>query len=144
MSTQRPSGRVTQPLPWGKPPEPILTAPQVLHQALTALEAHLRLSQSPEANYSPGEIFSVLLYAAAHRTTIEQGCAALAESPHPNPVRNAAAAVEVSELEDQLNEALAHSLPRNLGKRPLEVAVDLKLVPLLRRTPGRHHSHGRG
>ena len=32
MSTQRPSGRVTQPLPSGKNTEPTLTAPQVLHQ----------------------------------------------------------------------------------------------------------------
>lgn len=37
--------------------------------------------------------------------------------------------VEVAELEDRLNEALARSLPKDLDKRPLEVAVDLKLVP---------------
>jgi putative transposase len=71
----------------------------------------------------------VLLYAGAHRTTIEQGCAALEAAPHPNTVRNAAAAVEVAELEDQLNQALAQSLPKRWGKQPLEVAVDLKLIP---------------
>jgi putative transposase len=37
--------------------------------------------------------------------------------------------VEVAELEHQLNKALAKSLPKGLVKRPLEVAVDLKLVP---------------
>ena len=129
MSTQRPTKRVTQPAGANKETEPDLTAPQVLDHALTALGEHVHLPRSPEADYGPEEIFSVLLYAAAHRTTIEQGCAALVEAPHPNTVRGAAAAVEVAELEEQLNGALARSLPRNLSKRPLEVAVDLKLIP---------------
>ena len=96
---------------------------------MAALTEHVQLPCPPEADYGPAEIFSVLLYAAVHRTTIEQGCAALAEAPPPNTVRGALAVVEVAELEEQLNQALACSLPRTLGKRPLEVAVDLKLVP---------------
>ena len=35
----------------------------------------------------------------------------------------------MTELEDQLNEALAHNLPKGLGQSPLEVALDLKLIP---------------
>jgi len=107
--------------------EPDLTAAQILHRALTTLEEHVELSRPAEADYGPGDIFSVLLYAAAHRTTIEQGCAALEAVPHPNTVRGIWA--EVAALEDQLNEALARYLPNSFGKRPLELAVDLKLVP---------------
>lgn len=129
MNTQRPATKITRQTGSGKHPEPDLSAPDVLRQALAALERYLRLPQSPEADYGPAEIFSVLLYAGAHRTTVEQGCAALEAAPHPNTVRNAAAAVEVAELEEQLNQALAQSLPKRWGKQPLEVAVDLKLIP---------------
>jgi len=100
---------------------------------LATLEEHVRLClpRPLEADYTygPTEIFSVLLYAAAHRTTIEQACASLADAPHPNTVRGASSAVELTELEDQLNEALAHNLPKGLGQSPLEVALDLKLIP---------------
>lgn len=131
MSAQRPTKKVAQPAAPGKNKnaEPVLTAPQVLDHALATLEEHLRLPRPPEADYGPGEIFSILLYAAAHRTTIEQACASLADAPHPNTVRGASSAVELTELEDQLNEALAHSLPKDFGRSPLEVALDLKLIP---------------
>ncbi|MCR4405268.1 MAG: hypothetical protein NUW06_08375 [Candidatus Acetothermia bacterium] len=89
----------------------------------------MRLSRSPEADYGPSEIFSVLLYAAAHRTTIEQACAALADAPHANTVRGALAPLDLERLEEQLNEALARTLPKGFGRRPLEVALDLKLIP---------------
>ena len=69
MSTQRPTKRVTQPEGAHKETEPALTAPEVLNQALTTLEEHVHLPRPPEADYGPGEIFAVLLYAAAHRTT---------------------------------------------------------------------------
>ena len=72
MNTQRPATKVTRPTGSGKHPEPDLTAPDVLRQALAALEKHVHLPRPPEADYSSAEIFSVLLYAAAHRTTIEQ------------------------------------------------------------------------
>lgn len=129
MSAQRPTEKVAQSAPPGKNTEPDLTAPQVLDHALATLEEHVQLPRPPEAAYGPTEIFSVLLYAAAHRTTIEQACASLADAPHPNTVRGASSVVELSELEDQLNEALAHSLPKGLGRAPLEVALDLKLIP---------------
>ena len=115
MSAQRPIRRVTRPDPPGKDAPPDLTAPEVLNHALTALETHVRLPRPAQAQYGPGEIFEVLLYAAAHRTIIEQGCAALAEAPHPNTVRGALTAVELAELEDQLNTVLVHRLPKGLG-----------------------------
>lgn len=129
MSAQRPTKKVTRPAAPDKDAQPDLTAPQVLDHALATLEGNVRLPRPPAAQYGPGELFSVLLYAAAHRTTIEQGCAALADAPHPNTVRGATTAVELAELEHHLNEALAHRLPKGFGKRPLEVALDLKLVP---------------
>jgi len=129
MSTQRPTAKITQPEVAVKKTEPDLTAPEVLNQALATLQEHVHLPRPPKADYGQAEIFSVLLYAAAHRTTIEQSCAALKKAPHPNTVRNSSAAVELESLEDQINQALARCLPKNLGKRPLEVAIDLKLVP---------------
>ena len=129
MTAQRPTASVTQSPPPGKDAELALTAPQVFAHALAALEEQVRLPRSPVAHYGLAEIFSVLLYAAAHRTTIEQACAALKDAPHPNTVRGTSIPVELTELEDQLNEALAHTLPKGFGRRPLEVALDLKLVP---------------
>lgn len=87
MTAQRPTTSVPQPAPTGKPPTPALTAPQVLSHALVTLEQHVHLSRPPDAYYGPTELFSVLLYIAAHRTTIEQACAALATSSHANTVR---------------------------------------------------------
>lgn len=129
MSAQRPAAKVTQPTRLGKDTQPDLTAPQVLRHALATLEEHVPLQRPCAADCSCAEIFSVLLYAAAHGTPIEQGCAALEQAPHPNTVRDILAGVQVAELEDQLNQALAQGLPKGLSKRPLEVAVDLKLVP---------------
>jgi len=129
MNTQRPTAKITQPEVAVKKTGPDLTAPEVLNQALATLQEHVHLPRPPKADYGQAEIFSVLLYAAAHRTTIEQSCAALKKAPHPNTVRNSSTAVKLESLEDQINQALAHYLPKNLGKRPQEVAIDLKLVP---------------
>ncbi|MHA1632588.1 MAG: transposase [Candidatus Freyarchaeota archaeon] len=81
------------------------------------------------ARYSVKDILSVLLYAAAQKTTIEQASVALKEAPSSNTVRGAAGSLEVEALEENLNQALALSLPKRLLISSVEIAIDLKLVP---------------
>ncbi|MBI1741486.1 hypothetical protein HYR54_00270 [Candidatus Acetothermia bacterium] len=129
MTTRsRPPTRVRQSLRPGKRRAPDLTASEVLQQALAFLQEHVALPRPVAARYGPTPLFSILLYAAAHRTTIEQASRALEAAPHPNTVRTALAPLEVTSLEDQLNQALISQLPKGLGRRPLEIAMDLKLI----------------
>lgn len=129
MSTPRPTPKVRQTAPEGKAPRPALTAGEVRERALDLLTEHLSLPRPGEARYGLRDLFAVLLYAAAHRMTLEQACAALKEAPHPNTLRGALPGAPLEELEEQLNAALAHTLPPGLDRRPWEVAADLKLIP---------------
>jgi len=74
-------------------------------------------------------LFAVLLYAAAHQTTIEQATGALEKAPHSNTVRGTIAPLRLEQLEAELNEVLVGALPKGLLQHPLEIAIDLKLIP---------------
>jgi len=123
-----PVKRISDIPPQGKK-EPCLTSPQVMDMALKLASDYLPISRPEGADYSPKDIISVLLYAAAQRTTIEQTCWSLEGAPHPNTVRLALTPLEIEEIESRLNEGFKASLPRNLLSKPIEAAIDLKLVP---------------
>lgn len=106
-----------------------VTQREVLEMALEQLEQWVKIPRPQRASYSIGDILSVLIYAAAHRTTIEQASSALEDAPHSNTVRGAVAGLQVEALEKQLNQNLASSLPKSLFHRPLEIAIDLTLIP---------------
>lgn len=106
-----------------------LTSQEVLQEALLRVTKGITLSLSEDAHYGPEGLFSVVLYAAAHKTTIEQATKALVGAPHSNTVRGAITPLGVKELERELNEVLADTLAEGLLSYPLEIAIDLKLIP---------------
>jgi putative transposase len=106
-----------------------LTAQDVQAAALSHLTQGVDLARPDDARYSAGDLFAVLLYAAAHRTTIEQAGKALADAPHANTVRGALAPLDVERLELELHQTLLGTWPDNLLSSPLEVAIDLTLLP---------------
>jgi len=106
-----------------------LTSKQTLNTALDQLEAWVRIPRPEWAKYSLRDILSVLVYAAAHQTTVEQSSSALENVPSSNTVRGATGDLEIEALEESLNQTLASSLPKDLFSSPLEAAIDLKLVP---------------
>lgn len=106
-----------------------VTSKQTLQTALDQLEEWVRIPRPAGATYSLRDILSVVAYAAAHQITIEQASAALENAPSSNTVRAATGTLEIAVLEERLNQTLASSLPKDLFCSPLEVAIDLKLVP---------------
>lgn len=106
-----------------------LTSQEVRDEAMSRLIQGVDLDRPDGARYGPGELLGVLLYAAAHRTTIEQACKALEEAPHSNTVRGALAPLDLKNLESELNAVLVSTWPDGLLQSPLEIAIDLTLIP---------------
>ncbi len=115
--------------PPGKGPSRSLTSQKVFQAALTTLTQHLTLPRPASAQYGPCEVFAPVLYAATHRTTIEQACLTLAHAPHANTVQGASAPLPLEQVEAELNAALATTWPKGLLRHLLEVTLDLKLIP---------------
>lgn len=107
----------------------VLTHWEVLDEAIRRLTEGIDLSRPEGAQYGDEDLWGVLLYAAAHQTTVEQACRALDETPHSNTVRGAVTVLPLSQLEPAVNSVLTDTWPRNLLQSPLEVAIDLKLIP---------------
>lgn len=126
-----PSGRIAWLSSRDKQQEEGLTAQAVLDLAVETVQASVPLPRPAEAKYSPQAVWSVLLYAAAHRTTVEQAGQALVGTPHPNTIRGALSCLTTAELEEAVNQALVAHLPPGLQARPREVAIDLKLIPYM-------------
>lgn len=125
----RPRGTITWPSNSDKQRAEGLTAQAVVDLAVETVPASVPLPRPAEAQYSPQAIWSVLLYAAAHRTTVEQAGQALVGPPHPNTIRGALSPLTQEEVEEALNQALVAHLPPGVQDRPREVAIDLKLIP---------------
>jgi putative transposase len=107
----------------------VLTHQDVLKEAMRQLMEGIDLSRPEEAKYGAEDLWGVLLHAAAQQTTVEQTCRALDKSPHSNTVRGALTMLPLSQLEPALNGMLPDTWPKNLLQYPLEVAIDLKLIP---------------
>lgn len=113
----------------GKSRKKVLTYQEVLDEAMRRLMEGVDLSRPEGAQYGAEDLWGVLLHAAAQQTTVEQACRALDKAPHSNTVRGALTVLPLSQLEPALNEVLPDTWPKNLLRRPLEVAIDLKLIP---------------
>lgn len=107
----------------------VLTQQEILDEAMGRLTEGIDLSHPEGARYGEEDLWGVLLYAAAHQTTVEQACRALKETPNSNTVRGALTRLPLSQLEPALNAVLTDTWPKNLLQSPLEVAIDLKLIP---------------
>lgn len=120
---------ITHSKPSGKLHKEVLTPQEVLDEALGRLTAGIDLSRPEGANYGEEEVWGVVLHAAAQQTTIEQACRTLDKTPHSNTIRGTLTKLSLSQMESALNAILVDTWPKNLLQHPLEVAIDLKLIP---------------
>jgi putative transposase len=94
------------------------------------LQQHLALpDHGPKT--SANTLYAVLLWAAAHMSTIASACASLRKAPSDQAIRNALAATlpEMAMLQKQINRALAGGLPKFVLRRSWPIALDLTLLP---------------
>ena len=100
----------------------------VLERARRHLEEHVSLG-AEGYRCSTDDLWNVLLAAAVNQDTIESVCADLVGTPDPETIRrylNEQLTVErLSELEQQLNAALAAEVPSRVRRRAQDVAMDL-------------------
>ena len=110
----------------------IVCAPQVLDALMGILRWRVPL-ELQNTRITEDDIWYVLSYAAAHRTTIESACVELEDAPSGNRFREVlrAALPDRMTLQRELNTALRAQLPRSLlkGKRSYALAGDLTLIP---------------
>jgi len=117
-----------------------------VHSALVSLlTAHLPLDLAAR-NLDEATLWTILLYASFHQTTIESACLELAV-PSGMTTRNhltdelGESPSDVLTLEQQLNQALRMQLPRTFRKRlnscAYDVAIDLVELPYY----GKPHRH---
>lgn len=97
------------------------------------LQANWQLEME-KSLYTAGDIWDVVIAAAAERMTIESACQLLEAAPSANTVRNAlhgmlADANGMAEVERRANVMLAERLPKQLLKSRLPVAIDLTEIP---------------
>ena len=106
----------------------IVCAPQVLEAVVDILRRHLPM-ELHNTRITEDDIWHVLSYAAAHRTTVESACVELEQAPSGNRFREVlrAALPDRTTLQRELNTALRSQLPRSLlkGKRSYALAGDL-------------------
>ena len=125
----RPKKKVAFSNPSGKLHIEVLTHKEVLDEAMGRLTEGIDLSRPEGAEYGEEDLLGVVLHAAAYRTTVEQACRTLNDTPHSNTVRGVLTKLPLLQLEPALNASLADTCPKSLLQCPLEVAIDLKLIP---------------
>jgi hypothetical protein len=104
-----------------------LSAPEVLHHAVSTLQEHLPL-HADGYKCTTADLFNILVGVAANKGTIESVCADLVGTPDPQTMRgyfnDQLRVEELPELEQQLNAALAAEVPRRVQRQAQEVAID--------------------
>jgi putative transposase len=109
-----------------------LTDQQTLHDTMTVGQQHIPLTANGYRCQS-GDLWRLLLAAAARRTTLEAACADLSAAPDANTVRGYLTKqllpAGIPELEQQCNRLLRSLIPQWLLERPQEVAVDFHDEP---------------
>jgi hypothetical protein len=109
-----------------------LTDQQTLHDTMIVARRHIPLTA---AGYrcQTGDLWRLLLAAAARRTTIEAACADLSGAPDANTVRGYLTEQlpppGIPDLEHQWNNLLRSLIPDWLPDRPQEIAVDFHDEP---------------
>ena len=109
-----------------------LTDQQTLHATMIVARRHIPLTANGY-RCQTGDLWRLLLAAAARRTTIESACADLERAPDATTVRGYLTEqlppASIGDLEQQWNELLPTLLPDWLHHRPQEVAVDFHDEP---------------
>lgn len=109
--------------------EVVLTDEAVLDEALGQVLSNLNLARPGGARYDAETLLSVVLYASSQAITINQACRQLADAPHANTVRGGLSDLTLATVEPEMNAALAGTWPKTLVRRPLEIAIDVTLIP---------------
>lgn len=108
-------------------------APAQLANALTTLMQRYLPLDFEQTRITSEEAWHILTYASVNRQMLESACAALPDAPSGNRLREVLlpALPALPELQRQLNRILRHQLHPSLfkKKRPLQIAIDLTLIP---------------
>jgi len=117
---------------------PDLTAPAVMHPALSTLRAHLPLHAEGYV-CTTDDLLKVVLGVAVTRSPSEALCADLVGTPDPQTIRGYLNAQlrgeELPELERRRNAALAAEVPRRVRRHAQEVALDSHDRPYYGKAP---------
>jgi hypothetical protein len=109
-----------------------LTDQQTLHDTMIVAQRHIPLTANGY-RCQTGDLWRLLLAAAARRTTIETACADLTGAPDANTVRGYLTEqlppVGIVDLQQQWNDLLRSLVPDWLHHRPQEIAVDFHDEP---------------
>ena len=116
-----------------------LTDQQTLHDTMTVAQQHIPLTANGY-RCQTGDLWRLLLAAAARRSTIESACADLSAAPDANTVRgyltHQLPPASIPDLEQQWNSLLRSLIPEWLRERPQELAIDFHDEPYYgRETP---------
>jgi hypothetical protein len=116
-----------------------LTDQQTLHDTMIVAQHHIPLTANGY-RCQTGDLWRLLLAAAARRSTIEAACADLSGAPDANTVRGYLTEqlppAGIPDLEQQWNSLLRSLIPDWLRHRPQEVALDFHDEPYYgRETP---------
>jgi hypothetical protein len=109
-----------------------LTDQQTLHDTMTVAQQHIPLTANGY-RCQTGDLWRLLLAAAARRSSLEGTCADLLGAPDANTVRGYLTEqllpTGIGELEQQCNRLLGSLIPDWLHHRPQEIAVDFHDEP---------------
>jgi putative transposase len=109
-------------------PTPALTDETTLKAAVECLSKHLPINM--EGDYSPQDLFEVLLHAASRGDSIEHAARSLEGAPTGNAIRyHLDKFDDMATLEGQLNAALQSRIPPKIAKHRHRLAIDLHLLP---------------
>jgi putative transposase len=115
-----------------------LTDEEVLEYARSGLEEHLALVADGYKCSTEG-VLDVLLGVAVTQGTLESVCADLVDTPDPETIRGylneQLTAERLSELQQQLNEALAQDIPKRVWRQERDIVIDLHDRPYYGNAP---------
>lgn len=106
-----------------------IRAREVYEAALVQLSGTFLLPRPEQAEFDQEDVLSVLVYAAATASSVEQAGRTLQNAPSPNTVRQTLSPLCLDAVEAQFNEALVTPGVRQVLRSAFELAVDLKEVP---------------
>ena len=107
---------------------PALTDEATLNAALECLLDSLPIDM--QGNYTPQNLYEVLLWAASHHDTVNHACEVVEGVPSANDIRHHLSKFDDMQLlETQIIQALQSRLPKDIINHRHRVAIDLHLIP---------------
>ena len=106
----------------------VLSSEEVLALSHRVLEETLPVWVASDTS-TQDDLIDSLLYAASQMTPLERTGVRLESAPAGDTTRSSLKEVTVAQIEEAINEALVLNVPRDVLKRPRNVAVDLVLLP---------------